>query len=61
MLKQSKISKHAHRERIALCRVISLVLATQQTYIQSMLNLARFISFLLYNPWIVPENYLLKN
>ena len=28
--------------------VISLVLATQHTYIQSMLNLARFISFLLY-------------
>jgi hypothetical protein len=28
--------------------VISLVLATQHTYIQSMLNLARFISFLLH-------------
>jgi hypothetical protein len=34
------------RQRIALW-VISLVLATQHTYIQSMLNLARFISFLL--------------
>jgi hypothetical protein len=40
-------SRHAHRQRIALW-VISLVLATQHTYIQSMLNLARFISFLLY-------------
>jgi hypothetical protein len=39
-------SRHAHRQRIALW-VISLVLATQHTYIQSMLNLVRFISFLL--------------
>jgi hypothetical protein len=35
-----------HRQRIALW-VISLVLATQHTCIQSMLNLARYISFLL--------------
>ena len=51
MLKRSKMStidlRHAHRQRIALW-VISLVLAMQHTYIQSMLYLARFISFLLY-------------
>jgi hypothetical protein len=39
-------SRHVHRQRIALW-IISLVLATQHTYIQSMLNLERFISFLL--------------
>jgi len=39
-----------HRQRIALW-VISLVLATQHTYIQSMLNLLRFISFYYINPW----------
>jgi hypothetical protein len=40
-------SRHTHCQQIALW-VISLVLATQHTCIQSMLNIARFISFLLY-------------
>ena len=36
-------SRHVHRQWIA-----PWAIATQHTYIQSMLNLARFISFLLY-------------
>jgi len=50
ILKQSKISTINQGMHIVnkLHWVISLVLATQHTYIQSMLNLARFISFLLY-------------
>ena len=51
MLKQSKISTINHRQQIAPW-VISLVLTTQYTYIQSMLNLAIFISFLLYKSTI---------
>ena len=61
MLKQSKISTINHHQQIALW-VISLVLAMQHTYIQSMLNLVIFISFLLYKSMI--KNiiiYILRN
>jgi hypothetical protein len=48
-------SRHMHCQQIALW-VISLVLAMQHTYIQSMLNLARFISCITHISSIIDIN-----